>query len=82
MNKPFIRKYMLQKNNYCCEQCGFNIVNPYTNKSILQIHHLDGNYKNDCEENLQLLCPNCHALTDNYGARNVGKGRQQRKKYE
>ena len=25
---------------------------------------------NNSEENLQLLCPNCHSLTENFGARN------------
>lgn len=24
-------------------------------------------------ENLQILCPNCHAFTDNYRGRNIGK---------
>jgi len=32
----------------------------------LELHHIDGNSKNNNLENLQLLCPNCHALTENY----------------
>ena len=28
---------------------------------------------NNIEENLQLLCPNCHALTDNYRGKNINK---------
>lgn len=24
-------------------------------------------------ENLQILCPNCHAFTDNYRGRNINK---------
>jgi predicted HNH restriction endonuclease len=27
---------------------------------ILQLHHIDGNRENNKEENLTLLCPNCH----------------------
>ena len=27
---------------------------------------VDGNRKNNKEENLILLCPNCHSLTENY----------------
>ncbi len=27
-------------------------------------------------ENLRLLCPNCHALTDTFGALNRGKGKR------
>lgn len=63
---PYVRKYMLEKNNYSCELCGWNKINPYSGNSPLQIHHKDGNYTNNTEENLQVLCPNCHSLTDTY----------------
>ena len=36
----------------------------------LEVHHLDGDSMNNTLENLQLLCPNCHAQTDNYRNRN------------
>ena len=42
----------------------------------LQVNHIDGNYKNNREENLELLCPNCHSLTPNYRSLNRGKGRK------
>lgn len=62
----FIKRYMLEKSNYCCEICGCNYINPFSHKTILEIHHIDGNYKNNEEENLQVLCPNHHAMTENY----------------
>lgn len=65
-----VRKYMFEKNNNSCEICGWHEVNPYTRLVPLQIHHIDGDCKNNSEENLQLLCPNCHALTENFGSRN------------
>ena len=73
----YVRRYLLEKNEYKCEKCGFSGVNPYTNQTILQIHHIDGDSTNAKEENLQVLCPNCHAMTDNYGSRNKNatKGR-------
>ena len=37
----------------------------------LELHHIDGNHDNNLDENLELLCPNCHALTDNYRGRNI-----------
>lgn len=37
----------------------------------LEIHHIDGNHKNNHLENLQILCPNCHSLTNNYRGRNI-----------
>ena len=32
----------------------------------LELHHKDGNRANNMLQNIELLCPNCHALTDNY----------------
>lgn len=66
----FIKRYLLEKTEYKCERCGFSGTNPYTNKTILQIHHIDGNCLNIEEKNLQVLCPNCHAMTENFGSRN------------
>ena len=36
----------------------------------LEVHHIDGDNLNNVLENLQLLCPNCHAQTDNYRTKN------------
>jgi len=36
----------------------------------LELHHVDGNRTNNALSNLALLCPNCHALTDNYRGKN------------
>jgi len=36
----------------------------------LELHHIDGNHDNNNLSNLTLLCPNCHALTDNYRGKN------------
>lgn len=68
--KLAIRNYLLNKYNNSCQCCGWNKVNKYTGKVPLQIHHIDGDCLNNKEENLQLLCPNCHALTENFGSRN------------
>lgn len=66
----YIRKYLLMKHNNSCQICGWDNVNLYTGKVPLQIHHIDGNCLNNSEDNLQLLCPNCHSLTENFGSRN------------
>lgn len=36
----------------------------------LELHHINGDNTDNRLENLQMLCPNCHALTDNYRGRN------------
>lgn len=69
----YIRSYLFKKYNDKCAKCSWNKKNKYTNKIPLQIHHIDGNYKNNEENNLVLLCPNCHSLTENFGSRNKDK---------
>ena len=77
-----VRNYIFEKNNNKCEHCGNSFINPYTGKSVLQIHHLDGDCTNNKEENLQLLCPTCHAMTENFGSRNKNATRKDdRKRY-
>lgn len=77
-----IRKYLLNKTNYACEipGCGCNFINPYTGLSILQIHHIDGDATNNKEQNLQVLCPNHHAMTEHFGSRNKNSTRKYRYK--
>ena len=66
----YIRKYLFEIHNNSCEKCGWNEINKFTGKVPLQIHHIDGDCMNNNIKNLQLLCPNCHSLTENFGARN------------
>ena len=73
----YIRRYMLEKVGYKCEKCGWQGTNPITGKTTLEIHHIDGDYANNKESNLQVLCPNCHSLTTTYKALNQ-KGRRGR----
>lgn len=74
-----IRKYLFDKYKNSCQICGWNKINPFTGLVPLQIHHIDGDCLNNKEENLQLLCPNCHSLTDNYGNLNKNSSRVYRK---
>lgn len=74
-----IRRYLHEKYNSKCQICGWGELNLNTNKVPLQIHHLDGDCTNNKEDNLQLLCPNCHSLTENFGSRNKNSKRIYRK---
>lgn len=56
---------------YKCENCG---LTKWLDKPIpLELHHKDGNRNNNILENYELLCPNCHALTDSYRGKNCSK---------
>lgn len=69
-----VRNYLLEQSNHQCSHCGWNEINPVTGKAPLQIDHIDGNCGNAEETNLRVLCPNCHSLTHNFGALNIGNG--------
>ena len=74
--KPYIKRYLFEKYNCRCEKCGWGEKNPKTQQVPLQIHHIDGNCKNNSETNLQLLCPNCHSLTETFGRLNENSSRK------
>ena len=54
-----------------CENCGnrYWLGHPIP----LELHHKDGDRFNNELSNLSLLCPNCHAFTDNYRSKNAYK---------
>ena len=54
-----------------CESCG---QSEWLEQPIpLELHHINGNNSDNRLENLRLLCPNCHALTDSYRGKNKRK---------
>lgn len=75
-----IRRWLHEKHKSRCSKCNWSEINPVTNKVPLTINHIDGNWNNSSHKNLELICPNCHSLTPNYGALNKGYGRIKRKK--
>lgn len=77
----YIKRYLMEKYNFQCSQCEWHERNQFTGNIPLEIHHKDGDYTNNEEDNLDLLCPNCHSLTETYKAANKGNGRKDRKKY-
>ena len=53
---------------HICEQCG---LTEWQGSPIpLELHHINGNNRDNRIENLLLLCPNCHALTEYYRGKN------------
>ena len=73
-----IRRYLREKYNSTCTSCN---LSEWLDKPItLEVEHIDGNSENDNENNLTLLCPNCHSQTPTYKAKNKGNGRHSRMK--
>lgn len=70
---PRTRKnIIIKQRGHRCENC---FLSEWLETSItLELHHIDGNSDNNTSDNLKLLCPNCHSMTENYKAKNIGNG--------
>ena len=56
-----------------CEQCG---LTKWLKRPIpLELHHVNGVNNDNRLPNLQLLCPNCHALTESYRGKNKARAK-------
>ncbi len=65
------KQYLIREHGHQCEMC---LNETWLNEKIpIEIHHIDGSRHNNSLENLKLLCPNCHALTDTYKGKNIKK---------
>lgn len=68
-----VRKKILEEGlkPHMCENCK---MTEWLGQPIpLEIHHKDGNRHHNELSNYELLCPNCHALTDFYRGKNSQK---------
>jgi len=77
----FIRQYMLEKADYKCQKCGWSEVNSFTGKIPLELSHKDGDFTNNNPDNLEIICPNCHSLTESHKGANKKAGRPRSKYY-
>ena len=71
ITQKVLRGYVERHNliKYQCKICGCNGI--WQNGVIqLELHHIDGDNTNNELSNLEYLCPNCHALTENYRGKN------------
>ncbi len=59
-----IRERLLQDRGHQCEECKYTTWRGV--KIPLELHHIDGNNTNNADNNLQLVCPNCHSLTPSW----------------
>lgn len=59
-----LKKHLIKEKGHKCESCS---LTEWQNLDIpLEVHHKDGDRTNNEFDNLQLLCCNCHATTDNW----------------
>jgi len=80
-NKPVntrtIKKLLLEELGHQCQQC---LNTEWNGQPIhLELEHINGDSGDNNRENITLLCPNCHAQTPTYKAKNRGNGRHARR---
>ena len=68
-NGKAIRDPLIALRGNVCEKCGNSEW--LGEKIVLEVHHINGVRTDNRLENLQLLCPNCHSITDNWKGRNI-----------
>lgn len=74
-----VKLYLREKfANKCC-LCGWSQINPKTGLVPLVADHIDGNWRNNREENLRLICPNCDSLNPTYAGSNKGRSHRVRR---
>ena len=72
----WMRNYLLTESNHKCSECDWGEKNPYTNKTPLDVDHIDGDAYNNVKGNLRVLCPNCHSLKKTF--KNTGNRKSTR----
>lgn len=78
INSATLRKRLIREGifkNECCV-CGLSkwLGTPIS----LELDHINGNHEDNTLSNLRVVCPNCHAQTDNYRGRNQIRAKENR----
>lgn len=73
----WLKRALLKLHGHSCSICKLAVWNDQP--IPLETEHKDGNSENNSISNLCLICPNCHAQTPTYKARNRGNGRHFRR---
>lgn len=71
----YIRKHILNEQNYKCDICGCNME--HNNKPLVFVlDHIDGNASNNYRKNLRMICPNCDSQLDTFKSKNKKSARR------
>jgi hypothetical protein len=64
LKTKLLRTHMKDHRCEICDRTKWNgVIIP------IELHHVNGDKTDNRQQNIQLLCPNCHAQTDNYRGR-------------
>jgi hypothetical protein len=74
--KTTVRRYILAQAGNACSICGWSEKHPIDGLPLVEVDHINGDPFDCSPENLRVLCPNHHAMTETHRARNRGSGRK------
>jgi hypothetical protein len=63
-----VRRHLIEQAQGRCSKCNRVDVHETTGNYVIEVDHIDGNRFNNRQDNLAVLCGNCHALTQTYKA--------------
>ena len=69
----FRKEFLFNEQGKKCSRCNYNLYDSL--KGPYQIHHKDGNNDNHSKENEEVMCANCHMMTDNFAGRSCNKNK-------
>lgn len=79
LEDSYFQSYKLKKRLFLaglklkkCEECGWN-KETIDGRVPLELHHVNGNSRDNRIENLVVLCPNCHSLKASHRGCNIKK---------
>ena len=73
------RKRILWWEQECkCNHCNYNLYDPINGP--YELHHIDGDHSNQQRWNEELLCCNCHRMTDTWGFKGRKHSKESRQK--
>lgn len=76
-SNKFIKMRAINEGLFKEECVGCGITNTYNGRPIvLQLHHKNGDNKDNRPTNIELRCPNCHSQTDNWAGKNRWRTRK------
>lgn len=76
LKRRLLKANLLKYKCFGCDLTEWNTrVHSSQKKLNLQLDHINGIRSDNRLENLRLLCPNCHSMTDNFAGRNIGKNK-------
>lgn len=80
-----VRQRLFESRGRKCEKCNWAEVRKHDKIIPVEVHHKNGDNEDNREENLIILCPNCHSLErkgNSFGLNNTKIKESTKKRYK